>query len=68
MGFHGIYRAIFDYAPQADGELPINEGDLLYILDKNSEDGWWRAKKKANTEDGDEPVGLVPFNYVEEVL
>ncbi|ROT37044.1 cytoskeleton assembly control protein SLA1 [Sodiomyces alkalinus F11] len=66
MGFQGIYRAIYDYAPQADGELSITEGDLLYILDKNFDDGWWRAKKKANAEDGDEPVGLVPNNYVEE--
>ncbi|KAM0271606.1 hypothetical protein ACHAQH_009054 [Verticillium albo-atrum] len=66
MGFQAVCRALYDYVPQADAELAINEGDLLYILDKNSDDGWWKAKKKANTDDGDEPVGLVPNNYVEE--
>lgn len=68
MGFQGVCRAIYDYAPQAEGELTITEGDLLYMLDTNSDDGWWKAKKKANTDDGDEPVGLVPNNYVEEVM
>ncbi|KAG7100541.1 Actin cytoskeleton-regulatory complex protein sla1 like [Verticillium longisporum] len=61
-----ITLALYDYVPQADAELAISEGDLLYILDKSSDDGWWKAKKKANTDDGDEPIGLVPNNYVEE--
>ena len=67
MGFAGVYTAIYDYAPQSDGELEIREGDLLYVLDKESEDDWWKAKKKAEREDEDEPEGLVPNNYVEEV-
>lgn len=67
MGFVGVYKAIYDYTPQAEGELQIAEGDLLYILEKSTEDDWWKAKKKATAEDEDEPVGLVPNNYVEEV-
>lgn len=67
MGFVGIYRAVYDYTPQAEGELQIAEGDLLYVLEKSSEDEWWKAKKKATAEDEDEPVGLIPSNYVEEV-
>ncbi|EEP76673.1 conserved hypothetical protein [Uncinocarpus reesii 1704] len=66
MGFAGIYTAIYDYKPQAENELEISEGDLLYILDKASDDGWWKAKKKATDEDDEEPIGLVPNNYVEE--
>ncbi|RDA83158.1 hypothetical protein CP532_6084 [Ophiocordyceps camponoti-leonardi (nom. inval.)] len=65
MGFLGVYRAIYDYAPQAEGELPIGDGDLLYILEKNDDDGWWKAKRKAGATDEDEPEGLVPNNYVE---
>ncbi|RDA90419.1 hypothetical protein CP533_6963 [Ophiocordyceps camponoti-saundersi (nom. inval.)] len=65
MGFLGVYRAIYDYAPQADGELTIGDGDLLYILDKNDDDGWWKAKRKAGATDEDEPEGFVPNNYVE---
>jgi hypothetical protein len=67
MGFLGVYRAIYDYAPQSEGELAISEGDVLYVIEKSDEDDWWKAKKKAGAEDDDEPVGLIPNNYVEEV-
>ncbi len=67
MGFVGVFRALYDYAPQAEGELAIEENDLLYILEKNEDDGWWKAKKKAGPTDEDEPVGLIPHNYVQEV-
>ncbi|KAL2869985.1 cytoskeletal protein-binding protein SLA1 [Aspergillus lucknowensis] len=66
MGFVGVYSALYDYHPQAQGELELREGDLLYILEKNDEDDWWKAKKKADRDDEDEPEGLVPNNYVEE--
>lgn len=67
MGFVGVYKVLYDYTPQADSELPISEGDLLYVLEKSDVDDWWKAKRKAGAEDEDEPVGLVPNNYVEEV-
>jgi actin cytoskeleton-regulatory complex protein SLA1 len=67
MGFLGIYRALYDYTPQGEGELAIIEGDILYVLEKSGEDDWWRAKKKASGDDDDEPVGLIPSNYIEEV-
>ncbi|EFY84864.1 Actin cytoskeleton-regulatory complex protein sla1 [Metarhizium acridum CQMa 102] len=66
MGFLGVYTTIYDYEPRAEGELAIAEGDVLYVLEKGEDDGWWKAKKKAGAEDEDEPVGLVPNNYVEE--
>ncbi|KAI0204688.1 hypothetical protein F4808DRAFT_306911 [Astrocystis sublimbata] len=66
MGFLGVYKAIYDYAPQSEGELAIAEGDLLFVVEKSQEDDWWKAKKKARGDDEDEPVGLVPNNYVEE--
>lgn len=67
MGFLGIYKAIYDYSPQGEGELTISEGDVLYVLEKSTEDDWWKAKRKATTEEDDEPVGLIPSNYIEEV-
>ena len=66
MGFLGVYKAIYDYSPQGEGELTISEGDTLYVLEKSGEDDWWRAKKKASGDDEDEPVGLIPNNYIEE--
>jgi actin cytoskeleton-regulatory complex protein SLA1 len=65
MGFLAVCTALYDYQAQAEGELEIREGELLYILEKGDDD-WWRAKKRA-AEDEDEPVGLVPNNYVLEV-
>lgn len=67
MGFLGIYKALYDYTPQGEGELAISEGDILYLLEKSGEDDWWRAKKKASGDDDEEPVGLIPSNYIEEV-
>lgn len=67
MAFLGVYKAIYDYAPLSEGELQISEGDLLYVLEKSDEDDWWKAKKKATAEEEDEPVGLIPNNYIEEV-
>ncbi|KAI1327564.1 hypothetical protein F5Y16DRAFT_194063 [Xylariaceae sp. FL0255] len=66
MGFLGVYAALYDYAPQSEGELSISEGDVLYVLEKSDEDNWWKAKKKASADDDDEPVGLIPNNYVQE--
>ena len=67
MGFVAVCTAIFNYQPQSDNELEIREGELLYILEKSTEDAWWKAKKRAGEDDEDEPVGLIPNNYVEEV-
>lgn len=67
MVFISICTALYDYAPQGDNELAIQEGELIYILEKSSEDDWWKAKKRAPSEDEDEPMGLIPNNYVTEV-
>ena len=67
MVFLSICTALYDYVPQGEGELPIQEGEIIYILEKTGEDDWWKAKKKAPGEGEEEPVGLIPYNYVEEV-
>lgn len=66
MGFVSICTALYDYQPQSTGELELREGDILYILEKSTEDNWWKAKKRAAGEDEDEPEGLIPNNYVED--
>ncbi|EFX01019.1 cytoskeleton assembly control protein [Grosmannia clavigera kw1407] len=66
MVFVGVYKAVYDYVPQSEGELAIGEGNLLYVLSKDGDDGWWKAKKKATGDDDEEPEGLVPTNYIEE--
>ncbi|MCJ1396411.1 cytoskeletal protein binding protein [Xylographa bjoerkii] len=66
MVFLSICTALYDYVPQGEGELAIHEGELVYIVEKSTEDDWWKAKKKAPGEEDEEPVGLIPNNYVEE--
>ncbi|KAK2624305.1 hypothetical protein QTJ16_006255 [Diplocarpon rosae] len=66
MGFLGVYKAIYDYVPQSATELAITEGDILFVLEKSTEDDWWKAKKKASGENDEEPIGLIPNNYIQE--
>ena len=55
----GVAEALYDYVAQADDELSMHEGDILY-LEELIEDAWYRAR----TPSGD-AAGLVPANYVE---
>ncbi|KAH3681290.1 hypothetical protein WICPIJ_007751 [Wickerhamomyces pijperi] len=64
MSFIGVYKALYDYAPQTDEELTISEGDLLYLIAKSDIDDWWTVKKRSLSSE-DEPTGLVPSNYIE---
>lgn len=66
MPFIDIARAIFAYSAASTDELNIDEGDLLYVLEKGDDD-WWRVKKKVQGDD-DGPTGLVPQNYLEAVI
>lgn len=67
MTFISLCTALYDYHPQSEGELAIQEGELVYVVEKSSEDDWWKAKKRAVGEDEEEPIGLIPNNYVQEV-
>jgi hypothetical protein len=66
MSFIDIARAIYAYTAASPDELTISENDLLYVLEKGDDD-WWKVKQKVQGDD-DGPVGLVPKNYLEEVL
>ncbi|KAK9478217.1 hypothetical protein V1514DRAFT_331945 [Lipomyces japonicus] len=63
--FLAVYVAIYSYAAQSAQELSLAEGDVLYILEKPADDDWWKAKKRVVGAEADEPVGLIPNNYVE---
>jgi hypothetical protein len=65
--FQGIYTAVYGYKAQSTQEITFEEGDILCVLDRCSDDDWWKAKKKGDSLEDDEPVGLVPTNYIEEV-
>lgn len=69
--FKGLYKAVFDYDPapeNANEELSIKENDILYLINDEIEDGdegWWLFKKRLVGVDVEEPIGLVPNNYIE---
>jgi len=55
----GIAEAQYEYAAQADDELSLAEGDVVYI-DDVLDGTWCQARHKASG-----AAGLVPANYVE---
>ena len=67
MVFLSVCVALYQYVPRDEGELAIEEGELVYILEKSTEDDWWKATKKASGGEKDDPIGLIPQTYVEEV-
>eukprot|EP01083_Nonionella_stella_P129062 391319_1 len=34
-------RALFDYEAEVHGDLTLRAGDIIYILDRQEEEGWW---------------------------
>ncbi|TFK55671.1 hypothetical protein OE88DRAFT_1652089 [Heliocybe sulcata] len=55
----GTVKALYDYEPQAPGELNMKEDEVLILFAK--EEDWWLVQSKS--EGG---VGYVPATYVEE--
>ncbi|ABN65767.2 SH3 domain protein involved in assembly of cortical actin cytoskeleton [Scheffersomyces stipitis CBS 6054] len=69
MSYIGVYRALYEYSAQAEEELNLQPDDLLYLLERSDIDDWWKVKKRvlpSGNEEVEEPVGLVPSNYIEE--
>lgn len=64
----GVFVVLFQYDAQTEEELTVSPNDILYLLEKSDIDDWWKAKKRVlpvGDEEVDEPVGLVPSNYIE---
>ena len=57
-GYLGQCIAQYDYDAQADDELTIVPGDIIYILEKD-DPGWWKGKLNNK-------VGVFPATYVTE--
>ena len=43
MAALGKAKALYPYAPTAEDELALQEGDVVIVLDK-FDDGWWRGE------------------------
>ena len=38
--------ALFDFTPENDDELPLHEGEIIMVIEKDDEhgDGWWTVR------------------------
>ncbi|MGH0117848.1 UNVERIFIED_CONTAM: hypothetical protein FKN15_003879 [Acipenser sinensis] len=52
----GVLYALWDYIPCNSDELPFREGDMVTILQRDDEGGWWWASLCGRE-------GFVPRNY-----
>ncbi|KMS93987.1 hypothetical protein BVRB_025930, partial [Beta vulgaris subsp. vulgaris] len=56
-----VGRVLYAYEPKAKSELPLKEGEVIEIFQKDAT-GWWEGRSMTTGE-----VGYFPGNYVEEV-
>ncbi|KAG0279469.1 actin organization and endocytosis protein [Linnemannia exigua] len=54
-------RALFAYAAQNKGELSVERGDIVDILEK-PDPQWWKAQTSSNV------IGMLPATYLEEYI
>ncbi|CAN8010132.1 unnamed protein product [Ixodes pacificus] len=63
-GTHGgacFGRALFDFAGDAEGDLPLSAGEVVVLLGKVNAD-WYRARSR------DGRLGICPTSFVEELV
>nr|XP_021532442.1 proto-oncogene vav [Aotus nancymaae] len=57
--YFGTAKARYDFCARDRSELSLKEGDIIKILNKKGQQGWWRGEIYGR-------VGWFPANYVEE--
>ena len=69
MAYKKILKALYDYEAAAEDELSFREGDLLGIIEDESneegDDGWYYGCNVLMNQS--EVNGFIPKNYCEEV-
>ncbi|XP_064416272.1 proto-oncogene vav [Latimeria chalumnae] len=57
--YYGTAKARYDFSARDRQELSLKEGDIIKILSKKGQSGWWKGEVYGK-------VGLFPSNYVDE--
>lgn len=57
--YFGTAKARYDFCARDRSELSLKEGDIIKILNKKGQQGWWRGEIYGR-------IGWFPSNYVEE--
>ena len=55
------YRALYAYSPQNDDEIELEEGDVIFVMEK-CDDGWY-----VGTSQRTGLFGTFPGNYVDRI-
>ncbi|KAH7105425.1 hypothetical protein BKA62DRAFT_766797 [Auriculariales sp. MPI-PUGE-AT-0066] len=58
-----VLRALWNFEPLSPDEVAVYEGQLLFLLEREA-GGWFSVKVNHG---GQDEVGIVPANYVEEI-
>jgi actin cytoskeleton-regulatory complex protein SLA1 len=64
MPYLAVVKAAYDYTAQSEDELTITEDKWYFLLDDSDPD-WSKVRIKSDNDD--EPSGLVPAAYLEQV-
>ncbi|KAM4795355.1 proto-oncogene vav [Rhinophrynus dorsalis] len=59
MKYYGSARARYDFCARDRTELTLKEGDIIKVLSKKGQQGWWKGEIYGK-------VGWFPSNYVED--
>ncbi|KAM4700473.1 proto-oncogene vav isoform 1-T1 [Discoglossus pictus] len=59
MKYFGSARARYDFCARDRTELTLKEGDIIRILSKKGQQGWWKGEVYGK-------IGWFPSNYVED--
>lgn len=54
-------KAVFAYSAQNEGELSVEQGDIVQVLEK-PDPQWWRARTSGGS------IGMLPATYLEEYI
>ncbi|PLW10528.1 hypothetical protein PCANC_04326 [Puccinia coronata f. sp. avenae] len=52
-------KALYDFEPNEEGELPFKEGDIIRVIDSVYQD-WWKGELRGQ-------IGIFPVNYIETI-
>ncbi len=39
------FRALYDYRAEEEKELSFRSGDMITVIEKSPESGWWKVKR-----------------------
>ena len=56
-----MVHVMFDFSPEQDGDLGLNAGDQVLVLDTSDPGGWWVGRNQFGQE------GVFPSNFVQQI-